>query len=389
MDIAQRSGTDFVDLISDVYEELCRAVEAKELASGAGTAGGKGQRIFKRASTMSSMLFTAAMAGTDDGTEHSHDSDGEGTAVGIADDAASEGTPGTRPTFTRSSTATSGGDSALPRPGTSKSAPRVPLSSILKAVDKSRVVKDPVEPARARKCIQHLLSHRVLTYMWVAYISEIAAGILRRRGVDVLYPLFQATAQHGTDPAPEWALKCAARLAQFRGAMCQGLCLYARAVEEYSACAKFSASARSLPYYMNVIKLHLAQGSFKLARNAVYDCLRRHYTKHFSGFDLTDETAMPEPLDVLSVNKELAMLQAATEEGMKQLNAAELFTAPYHRFLSVQDNGLLSATNRVPVEVQRGLTPLKVSSRTLSSLHIAPVYPPSAFHQPPGYMFDA
>jgi hypothetical protein len=181
--------------------------------------------------------------------------------------------------------------------------PKVRLSSLLKAVDKTRVLRDPVDATTARKCIRLLRSHRTLTFLWCAYLSEVTVGILKRRGVDPLYPLFHAHAPHSYNPVPEWATSCAARLAQFRGALLQGLCLYYRANEEYTACTKFSTAARSLTYYLNVIKLHVAQGNFKLARNALYYCLRRHYARAFPDFDLTDETAMPEPLDILPVNK--------------------------------------------------------------------------------------
>jgi hypothetical protein len=63
--------------------------------------------------------------------------------------------------------------------------------------------------------------------------------------------------------------------------------------------------------------------------------------------------------------QELALLQALIDEHLRQLNTASVFTAPYHKFLSVQDNGLLSAPNRVAVEVQRGLTPHKVQGPLL------------------------
>jgi hypothetical protein len=70
---------------------------------------------------------------------------------------------------------------------------------------------------------------------------------------------------------------------------------------------------------------------------------------------------MPEPLDILPVHKELALLQALIDANLKHINDAGVFTAPYNKFLCVQENGLMSGTNRVPIECERGLTPYKVA----------------------------
>ena len=333
LDIAQRAGDDFLDHMADIHDDLCGLINLKE-----NDGGNKPKSIFGKKNNTSTTL-TAAIA--------------ENSPVPLdpedGDEAESCADPDTGKTAQESN------ESGKPELSPSSEA-KVPLSALLPPIDPTREVISPVATTTARKCIRHLASHRVLTLMWTSYIAEVVGGVLKRRGVDPHYPHFLAHSKHEFNFTPEWVTRSAARLAQFRGLVYSGLCIYYKAVEELTACTKFSLSARSFIYYLSMIKLHISQGSFLLARDALNECLRSYFAQQLPAFDLSDETAMPEPLDLLPVCKELALLQAIIDAGVRQLDSAGIFTSSYSKFLCVQRNGLLSGSNRVPLECQRGLT---------------------------------
>jgi hypothetical protein len=70
-----------------------------------------------------------------------------------------------------------------------------------------------------------------------------------------------------------------------------------------------------------------------------------------------DPSTAPEPLDVLRVDKEIALLLALTNAHTAQLDRTGVMTSVHSRFLSVQDNGLLTGPETSAPECLRGLTP--------------------------------
>ena len=365
LDVSQRCGEDFLDLMEDVHEDLSRAIDLKESESGAAGGPKKSRSIFgkKNSASSSSALLEAAMAGPStleddgDGTDAEGGEEEDGTKQD-GDEIASVGKSEATGAMTRQGSSATITSATAP-PVLQKQpteAPLAPLSSILPRPDPGRVVKHPVDTVPARRCIKLLSGHRTLTLMWTSYLLEAISGMLARRGTDPQYQKFRTHTRNSYNPTPEWVTQVTGRLSQMKGRVYQGLCIYYRAIDEFAVCTKFSKNARSRPYYVSILKLHLAQGNFMWARSVLHDALRGLYPKSFPGFDLNDSTAMPDPIDVLRVDKELALLQAFLDVNMGQLDSCGLFTSTHSRFCSVQENGLLSAPERVPVENARGLT---------------------------------
>jgi len=355
LDVSQRRGDDFLDLMEDVHQELSRAIDLRENDSAA-DGPKKTKSIFGKKNTASSALLDAAMAGASPAVDSDQEEMGEedGGADGDAGDenaSAAASTP-SKPKVMRSNSAATI-TSEPPKP---VAVPAAPLSSILPRLDPDQKAIHPISRATARRCVQSLTGHRVLTLMWTSYLLEVVSGILARRGTDPQYQKFRTHTKHSFNPTPEWVTQSTGRVSQMKGRVYQGLCIYHQAIDEFAVCTKFSKNARSRPYYINIIKLHLAQGNFMWARSVVFDALRELYPRGFPGFDLQDSTAMPDPIDVLRVDKELALLQGLIDANLAQLTSCGLFTSIHSRFNSVQENGLLSAPGRMPVENARGLT---------------------------------
>lgn len=356
LDVSQRRGDDFLDLMADAHEELAEAVKAKESVGGSASEGGKRKTksIFKKSGSASPpLLFSTATDAT--ASEAQSDAEEDTTAEGAAGGSGggSGGGGESSQALTRSST----GLSATHKSAPGLAAGPVPLSAIMPPYEKDKELRKPIDLATGRKCLKLLLGHRVLTLMWASHVAEVVSGILKRRGVDPSYPRYHPHRLHEHSDTPEWLVHSAGKLAQLRARVFQGLCIYFKAIEEASAFVRFIKSAKSRPYFVSIIKLHLAQGNFMLARAALFDAIRTLYATRFPAYDLSDDTAMPEPMDLLPVDRELALLQAYMDKYIAQLQASAVFSSPHSRFLSVQDNGLLSAPREVPLEVQRGLTP--------------------------------
>ena len=373
LDIAQRRGDDLEDLMEDVCADLCRQIQAKESSEGGGGKGGKKKSIFADKASKVSSLMNLAMAApaTTDGEDH-HGEEGEEhnadeelahkdkeesitQPLAITDSqVASQKSPKGKSSKGKGPLAIKDNEAAQ--------VVLVPLSVILPPMDADREVRQPVSIATARTCVQFLSAHRALTLMWAAYALEAVSDIVKRRGADPHYPRFRPHDQHALNHTPFWITQGAARVAQLRGRMYQGLCIYYKATEEYNAYMRLTKRPQSRKLVLEIVKLQLAQGNFMVARNLVHQAIRSMYgEKHFPGVDLSDLQNMPEPIDLLRIDKELALLYALTEVNVQQLQGCGLFNSAYSRFLSVQDNGLLTGPAREPVEVERGLTPHKVS----------------------------
>ena len=225
--------------------------------------------------------------------------------------------------------------------------------------DNKQILLQPIEYTVAIQCISYLSTARVTTLCYISQIIEIIMNILHSYGYDHNCPTFQSHQRHSYNVKFMDSIQTmGGRVYYLHAKLYQQLQIYSKSIESYKIIQKLNRNKILYSVSMEMIKIYISQGNYKLAHHSIEELLKRNYKKKFIKFYNYDEDCYkkyPESLDILSIDRNIGLLYALNEEQLKILeNSYQIFSSKYNIMYNIQDNGLISSSKVIPIETQYG-----------------------------------
>ena len=197
-------------------------------------------------------------------------------------------------------------------------------------------------------------------------------NILRSYGYDHNCPSFQSHHRHSYNIKFIDSIQTIGiRVYYIHAKLYQQLQIYSKCIESYKIIQKFNKNKILYLVSIEMIKIYISQGNYKLAYYKIEELLKRNYKKQFIKFYNYNKDCYekyPESLDIISIDRNIGLLYALTEEQLKILdNSYQLFTSKYNIMYNIQDNGLITSTKVIPIETQYGYPYNKGSSSSAAA----------------------
>ena len=203
------------------------------------------------------------------------------------------------------------------------------------------IVRRPLGPnidkKVAEKCISFLYQHRRLLIIWSNMALDSASEMLRMRGWDSTNA---ETREDGTSEGIYHLKHHAMNLHFCRGKALKYAELYESALYEYNSLTRLCGNSFHRQASIEVIKLHLAKSDYQEAKNHLVDIIEREVPKA--------ERVFPEPSDILSNHRDLALLLMYNDAGLDQMKLVGYGAPRQSLVYSIQNNGVLIKS--VPVK---------------------------------------
>lgn len=373
LDIAQRRGKaqgneDYLDLVTDLYEELLKRIKLRETLAKKKSLfnkSGKQDRVSALLETINNDNIGEQLdnaADDDDGTNTVGTDDNNSTVSTNADTAISrpnsrvESRPISQKGSKPGSAATNGTSNSRPntKQGDRKSSKasifdktELKLSDKLPKIDDDMEIIDPIPSAAALACIKYLKDHRLLTLTYAIKSLSSAVELLDLLGWN---PNSTGYEPHTTNTAhsPDWLRESGLKIFYWRGLCHQYLSLYSYAINDYCAYQKLTKNISERRVKVSMIKTFLAQGEYCYARKVLLEMILLLLPIDYANID------NPDPIDIIEHDYELTMLYLLATEGMTQLSNCGIYSPKNYIVYNMTENCLLRANTHVSEEVKNG-----------------------------------
>ena len=399
LDIVQRKGDDFADIIKDYYDDLvARAANmptSKEEDGEDGAAETKPAASTKRRALKKPVITLSTSHATDglDEEDSTIISAGGDDSEAVSD--ASGGADGKHKKKGKPSKSKHKGkqkekekakekSAAKPTPVSPMKKREIPLKEMLRSTKLDELLR-PVPWRVASTCVDFLSKNRLLTLVWATKCLEAVSELLALNGWDprmalsskkrnlVKKNLSESSRKDNLgdgNTIPDWVRLTASQIHLMRAKLFGSMMRYKEAESElniYLSMLTMDAPESTMVY---LIKIHIAQGNFFLAQkavNALVDKLvlaaerEKISTKNKHGGEISaavipittdgapssSEVQLPPSLEmdimnIIKLNKEVGLLKCIADAYMSSLRNEGFLSPEQMQVFRVQDNGLLS-----------------------------------------------
>lgn len=390
LDIAQRRGDDFIDVIRDYYDQL--AAQAATTSSGKSedqadeSASNQSKRRLLKKPVISLSSETSVVGLDDDNS-----SLGDGGSVWDGSEAIADGsdtsvsTTATEDTHSKKKKKKSKASKSKskskqketevkPKPVEVKppllSKREIPLKELLRKIDNTYELLNPLPFKVAAECADYLYKNRLLTLLWTKKCLDAASEILALHGWNPRTAIGgKATSRkdakgsnESTLDIPSWARSAAGQIHLLRANMFRYLMQYKEAEFEMKTYISLLTSKPPKAIIAILIKIHIAQGNYLLAQNitnSLIDELAISKVKPVASKEnatTANDSQLPPSLEmdimnIIKLDKEVGLLKYISDAYVSSLREGGVFSVEQSQLFAVRSNGLL-LSSRPPVGLE-------------------------------------